>query len=90
MLQRRLKKKKVRSNNWFKFQNKIAKLHEKIANTRRNWYFKLAHQLCNLADNIFVEDINFNSWSRGIVRKQSLDSGIGQFIHEILPFVGWK
>nr|WP_293099850.1 hypothetical protein [Okeania sp. SIO2F4] len=48
------------------------------------------HQLCNLADNIFVEDINFNSWSRGIVRKQSLDSGIGQFINEVLPFVCWR
>ncbi|NES74681.1 MULTISPECIES: RNA-guided endonuclease TnpB family protein [Okeania] len=90
LLQRRLKKKTIRSNNWFKYQNKIAKLHEKIANTRRDWHFKLAHQLCNLADNIFVEDINFNSWSRGIVRKQSLDSGIGQFINEILPFVCWK
>ncbi|GGA57572.1 RNA-guided endonuclease TnpB family protein [Okeania sp. KiyG1] len=90
LLQRRLKKKTIRSNNWFKFQNKIAKLHEKIANTRRDWHFKLAHKLCNLADNIFVENINFNSWSRGIVRKQSLDSGIGQFINEILPFVCWK
>ena len=27
---------------------------------------------------------------RGIVRKQSLDSGIGQFINEILPFICWK
>ncbi len=37
-----------------------------------------------------MEEINFNSWSRGIVRKQSLDSGIGQFINEILPYVCWK
>jgi putative transposase len=87
LLQRRLKKKKIGSKNWLKLQNKIAKLHEKIANTRKDWHFKLAHQLCDQADNIFVEDINFNSWSRGIVRKQSLDSGIGQFINEILPFI---
>ncbi|MGK7922539.1 MAG: RNA-guided endonuclease InsQ/TnpB family protein [Trichodesmium sp.] len=90
LLQRRLKKKTIRSNNWLKLQSKIAKLHEKIANTRRDWHFKLAHQLCDLADNIFVEDINFNSWSRGIIRKQSLDSGIGQFINEILPYICWK
>ncbi|MDJ0555744.1 MAG: transposase [Microcoleaceae cyanobacterium MO_207.B10] len=90
LLQRRLKKKTIRSNNWFKYQNKIAKLHEKIANIRRDWHFKLAHQLCDLADNIFVEDLNFSSWSRGIVRKQSLDSGIGQFINEILPYICWK
>ncbi len=65
-------------------------LHEKIANTRRDLHFKLAHQLCNLAENIFVEYINFNSGYRGIVRKQYLDSGIGQFINEILPYVCWK
>ncbi|WP_287527070.1 transposase [Okeania sp. SIO2C2] len=90
MLQRRLKKKIRGSNNWLKLQNKIARLHEKIANTRRDWHFKLAHQLCDFTDNIFVEDMNFKSWSQGIVRKQSLDSGIGQFINEILPYVCWK
>ncbi|AFZ46869.1 transposase IS891/IS1136/IS1341 family [Cyanobacterium stanieri PCC 7202] len=90
LLQRRLKHKIKGSNNWLKLQNKIAKIHEKVANTRRDWHFKLANYLCDLTDNIFVEDINFVSWSRGIVRKQSLDSGIGQFINEILPYVCWK
>ena len=90
LLQRRLKHKIKGSQNWLKLQNRIAKLHEKIANTRRDWHFKLANYLCDLTDNIFVEDINFNSWSRGIVRKQSLDSSIGQFINEILPYVCWK
>lgn len=90
MLQRRLKHKNKGSNNWLKLQNRIARLHEKIANTRPDWHFKLAHKLCNLADNIFVEDLNFISWSKGIVIKQSLDSGIGQFINEILPYICWK
>nr|WP_293094865.1 zinc ribbon domain-containing protein [Okeania sp. SIO2F4] len=65
-------------------------MDDKISNTRRDWHFKIAYQLCNLADNIFVEDINFNSWSKSIVIKKSLDSGIGQFINEILPYVCWK
>jgi putative transposase len=90
LLQRRLKHKIKGSHNWLKLQKKIAKLHEKVANTRRDWHFKLANYLCDLTDNVFVEDINFISWSRGIVRKQSLDSGIGQFINEILPYVSWK
>ncbi|WP_125731161.1 RNA-guided endonuclease InsQ/TnpB family protein [Microcystis viridis] len=90
LLQRRLKHQVKGSNSWLKLQEKIARLHEKVANTRRDWHFKLAHYLCDFADNIFVEDINFVSWSRGIVRKQSLDSGIGSFINEILPFVVWK
>lgn len=89
-LQRRLKHKIKGSNNWLKLQKRIARLHEKVANTRRDWHFKLANYLCDLTDNIFVEEIKFISWSRGIVRKQSLDSGIGQFINEILPYVCWK
>ena len=90
LLQRRLKLKKKGSHNWLKLQTKIARLHEKISNTRRDWHFKLAHHLCDQSDNIFVEEINFNSWSRGIVSKQSNDSGIGQFINEILPYVCWR
>ena len=35
---------------------------------------------------IFVEDINFNSWSKGMFCKQSLDMGIGQFF-TILEYV---
>ncbi len=89
-LQRRLKHKIKGSSNWLKFQNKIAKIHEKIANTRRDWHFKLANHLCNQTDNIFVEDISFKAWSRGLFAKQSLDSGIGSFINEILPFICWK
>ena len=69
---------------------KIAFFHEKVANTRRDWLFKLAHYLCDQADNIFVEDINFNSWSKGLFCKQSNDSGIGGFINEVLPFICWK
>ena len=90
LLQRRLKHKTKGSNNWLKLQKRIARLHEKVANTRRDWHFKLANYLCDITDNIFVEDINFVSWSRGIVRKQSLDSGIGQFINEVLPYICWK
>ena len=90
MLQRRLKNKIKGSKNWLKQVNKIALFHEKVANTRRDWLFKLAHQLCNQTDNIFVENINFKSWSKGLFRKQSLDSGIGGFLNEILPFVCWK
>ena len=89
-LQRQLKNKTKGSNNWLKLQNKIARFHERVANARCDWLFKLAHYLCNQTDNIFVEDINFKSWSKGMYAVQSLDSGIGSFINEILPFVCWK
>ena len=90
LLQRQLKKKIKGSSNWLKLQRKIARFHEKVANTRRDWLFKLAHDICDQADNIFVEDIDFKSWSKGMYAAQSLDSGIGGFINQILPFVCWK
>lgn len=90
LLQRRLKHKTKGSNNWLKLQNKIARLHEKVANTRRDWHFKLAYQVTKNVDNIFVEDINYKSWSKGLFCKQSLDSGIGGFINIVLPYVAWK
>ncbi len=90
MLQQKLNQKIIGSNNWLKLQKKIAKLPEKVANTRRDWHFNLAHYLCDQSDNIFVEDINFKSWSKGLFCQQSLDSGIGGFINEVLPFVCWK
>jgi putative transposase len=90
LLQRRLKNKTKSSNNWLKLQNKIARLHEKVANARRDRHFKLANEIVQSADNIFVEGINFKSWSKGLFCRQSLDSGIGGFINTVLPYVAWK
>jgi len=89
-LQRRLKHKTKGSKNWLKLQNKIARVHEKVADTRRDWQFKLAHQLCDIADNLFVEDINFKSWAKGLFSKISNDLAPGQFFNDILPFVCQK
>jgi len=46
--------------------------------------------LCDLADNIFSEDINFKSWAKGLFAKISNDLAPGQFFNQILPFVCWK
>jgi putative transposase len=90
LLQRRLKHKTKGSKNWLKLQNKIARVHEKVADTRRDWQFKLANQLCDIADNLFVEHINFKSWAKGLFSKISNDLAPGQFFNEILPFVCQK
>ena len=86
LLQRKLRNKNAGSNKWNKLQHRIALLHEAVANKRKDYHFKLAHQLCDGVGMIFVEDINFTSWSRGIFCKQSLDMGIGQFF-TILEYV---
>ena len=88
-LQRRLRNKQKGSNNRHKLNQKISRLHQRISDTRKDWHFKLAHHLCDGAGMIFVEDINFVSWQRGILSKQSADAGFGQFVN-ILQWVCWK
>ncbi|WP_017304937.1 RNA-guided endonuclease InsQ/TnpB family protein [Spirulina subsalsa] len=86
LLQRRLRNKNKGSNKWQKLQHRIALLHEAVANRRKDYHFKLAHQLCDGVGMVFVEDINFTAWSRGLFCKQSLDIGLGQFF-TILQYV---
>jgi putative transposase len=88
-LQRRLKNQQKGSNNRHKLHRKIARVHQKIADTRHDWHFKLAHHLTRDAGAIFVEEINFRSWGRGMLAKHCLDAGFGQFVN-ILTWVCWK
>lgn len=89
LLQQRVFRKKLGSNNWRKAVQKVAKLHEHIHNTRKNFHFQLAHKLCNKADTIFAEDLNLKAMSRGMLSKHTLDAGWGQFL-SILEWVSWK
>ena len=89
LLSRRLRNKQKDSKNRHKLNQKIARLHQRISDTRKDWHFKLSHQLCDGAGMIFIEDINFVSWQRGMLSKQSADAGFGQFAN-ILKWVCWK
>jgi putative transposase len=89
LLQGRLKHKHKGSNNRHILNSKVARLHQRIADTRKDWHFKLAHKLCDSAGMIFVEDIDFRAWAKGIFSKHTLDAGFGQFI-SILQWVCWK
>nr|WP_293092530.1 RNA-guided endonuclease TnpB family protein [Okeania sp. SIO2F4] len=89
LLQRRLKNKKKGSKNRHKLNQKISRLHQRISDIRKDWHFKLAHHLCVQGQSIFLEDIDFRSWGRGMLSKHSLDAGFGQFV-TILKWVAWK
>ena len=86
LLQRKLRNKTIGSKNWQKLQHRIALLHEAVRNKRKDYHFQLSHQLCTGVGMIFVEDIDFKSWSKGLFGKQSLDMGLGQFF-QILEYV---
>ena len=57
----------------------MSKLHEKIANIRSDYYWKLAHELCDSVGMVFVENLNLVGLARGILGKHCLDAGWGQF-----------
>jgi len=89
LLQRRLKTKQKGSNNRHKLVQKIARLHQRISDTRKDWHFKLANSLCDGAGMMFVEDIDFRVWAKGMLGKHTLDAGFGQFLN-IVQWVCWK
>jgi putative transposase len=90
LLQRRLKRKDIGSSNWRKTQRKVARLHERISNARKDFHFKTAHQLCDHGETIVVEQLNLIGLSRGFLGKHMLDAGHGQFMNQILPWVCFK
>ena len=89
LLQQRVSRKFIGSNNWRKAVQKVSRLHEHIHNTRKNFHFQLAHKLCDSAGMIFAENLNLKAMSRGMLCKHTLDAGFGQFI-SILEWVCWK
>jgi putative transposase len=81
LLQQHVSRKRLGSNNWKKAQKKVAKLHEYVANCRKDWHRKLSHQICDSAGMVFVEDLNLVGLSRGMLGKHCLDAGFGQFFN---------
>jgi putative transposase len=90
LLQRCLKRKQKRSNTRAKLIQKIGRVHEQIAACRVDWQFKLAHHLCDRAQMIFVEDLDFRIMAKGMLGKHTLDAGLGQFVNQVLPWVCFK
>jgi putative transposase len=88
-LQRKLRNKRKGSKNMRKAQLKVARLHERIHDTRKDFHYKVAHHLCDGVGMVFAEDLNLKAISRGMLCKHTLDAGFGGFL-EILSHVSWK
>ncbi|MDJ0595661.1 MAG: transposase [Pleurocapsa sp. MO_226.B13] len=89
VLQKRLSRKMKRRKNYEKARIKVAKQHNRIAFKRKDYQFKLAHKLCDMAETIFVEDCDFRIMAKGMLGKHSIDASFGQF-RTILEYVGQK
>jgi len=89
LLQRRARRKQKGSKNWEKAQTKVAWMHHRIANRRKDFHLKTAHKLCDQAQTIFAEDLNTVGLNRGMLRKDCVDAAFGQFL-ALTEWVCWK
>ncbi len=78
--QRKLSRKINGSNNRLKAKRKLAILHEKISNRRKDLCYKAASYFANKYDIIMLEDINLQNMSRTLhLGKSVCDLGFGLF-----------
>jgi len=89
LLQRRLDRKQKRSKNYEKQRIKVARLHHRIDNRRKDFHFKQAHALCDAGDMVFMEDLDYRISAKGMLAKHMLDAAFGQF-RAIVKYVCWK
>ena len=88
--QRRLSRKKVGSNRYFKQQKRIAKLYEKISNQRKDFLHKLSSKLVNENQVISLEDLNIISMLNNHKLSKSIsDVSWGEFIRLLKYKAEW-
>ena len=79
--QRKLSKMQKGSNNRNKQRLKVAKLHEKVSNQRKDFLHKQSRQIANAYDCICIEDLDMKAMSRSLKFGKSVsDNGWGMFI----------
>ncbi|MCE7989958.1 MAG: transposase [Caldilinea sp. CFX5] len=87
------------SANWHKAKDNLNRVHARIANQRRDWFFKLAHDLTDCFDIIVLETLNIKAMHRLWGRKvgdiafsefrdvlQYIAAGKGKLVHFIDRF----
>ena len=80
-----LSSKQKGSSNWHKAKDHLARVHEFISHKRKDWFWKLAHELTNQYDVLIFEDLNLKGMKRLWGRKVS-DLSFATFL-EILVCV---
>jgi putative transposase len=81
LLQQRVTRKRIGSNNRKRASEKVALLQEYLANCRKDWHRKLSHQICEDAGMVFLEDLNLVGPKAAMLDKHCLDAGFGQFFN---------
>jgi putative transposase len=87
-LNRELSTKKRGGNNRKKAKRNLSLEHMRIANKRRDWFFKLSHSLCDKFGTMFFETLNISEMQKLWGRKVS-DLSFTEFLN-ILKWVAFK
>ena len=70
LAQQNLARKVKFSNGWKKARTVVTQIHQTVVNKRRDWFFKLAHELTDKFDQLFFEDLNMKGmqalWGRKV------------------------
>lgn len=78
--QRKLSKMQKGSSNRSKQRIKVARLHEKVANQRKDFLHKRSRQITNAYDCVCIEDLNMKAMSQAMnFGKSVADNGWGMF-----------
>ena len=78
--QRKLSKMQKGSNNRNKQRIKVAILHEKVANQRKDFLHKQSRQIANVYDCVCIENLDMKAMSQGLHFGKSVsDNGWGMF-----------
>jgi len=83
--QRRMSSKRKGSRNWHKAKRNVARIYQRVVNRRRDWFFKLAHELTDRYDQLFFEDLAMKGMQAMWGRKVS-DIARSEFMN-ILQYV---
>jgi putative transposase len=62
--QQNLARKVKGSGGWRKAKRAVARIYQRVVNRRRDWFFKLAHELTDRYDSLYFEDLSMKGMQR--------------------------
>lgn len=88
-LQRGLARKKKGSRNRAKWKLKLARMHERVGNQRRDFLHKLTTAVCGEYATVCLEDLNLDGLMKTRLAKSFADASIGEAVRQLEYKTKW-